>query len=75
LVQGKFSWQEGYGAFSYSKAEVPTIIQYIVDQTVHHKRKTFSEEYYDLLKQFEVDFDNRYIFKPVDVDYNVPDGT
>lgn len=75
LVQGKFSWQEGYGAFSYSKAEVPTIIQYIVDQTVHHKRKTFSEEYYDLLKQFEVDFDNRYIFKPVDVDHNVPDGT
>jgi putative transposase len=75
LVQGKFSWQEGYGAFSYSKSEVPTIIQYIINQTDHHKRKTFSEEYYELLKVFEVDFDDRYIFKPVNVDYSVPDGT
>ena len=75
LVQGKFSWQEGYGAFSYSKSEVPTIIQYIINQTNHHKRKTFSEEYYDMLKEFEVDFNDRYIFKPVNIDYNVPDGT
>lgn len=75
FLHGKFSWQEGYGAFSYSKSEVPTIIQYIINQTNRHKRKTFSEEYYDLLKEFEVDFDDRYIFKPVDVDYNVPDGT
>jgi REP element-mobilizing transposase RayT len=75
LIQGKFSWQEGYGAFSYSKSEVPAIIQYIINQTDHHKRKTFSEEYYDILKEFEVDFDNRYIFKPVQMDYTVPDGT
>ena len=75
FIQGKFSWQEGYGAFSYSKSEVPAIIQYIMEQTDHHKRKTFSEEYYDMLKEFEVDFDTRYIFKPVHVDYNGPDGT
>jgi putative transposase len=75
FVQGKFSWQEGYGAFSYSKSEVPTIIQYINNQTHHHRRKTFSEEYYELLKEFDVDFDDRYIFKPVNVDYSVPDGT
>src|SRR5664279_2801308 len=50
FVKGKFSWQEGYGAFSYSKSEVPTIIQYIIDLTHHHKRKTFTEEYYDMLK-------------------------
>jgi len=75
LVQGKFSWQEGYGAFSYSKSEVPTIIQYIMNQTNHHKRKTFSEEYSDLLKEFEVDFDDRYIFKPVNIDDSVPYGT
>jgi putative transposase len=75
LVQGKFSWQEGYGAFSYSKMEVPSIIQYIVNQTVHHKRKTFSEEYYAMLKEFEVDFDDRFIFKHVAVDYSVPNGT
>ena len=62
LVQGKFSWQEGYGAFSYSKSEVPSFIQYIFDQTNHHKRKTFFEEYYAMLKEFEIDFDDRYIF-------------
>jgi putative transposase len=75
LIRGKFSWQEGYGAFSYSKSEVPAIIQYILTQTVHHKVKTFTEEYYELLKEFEVDFDDRYLFKPVEVDYIVPDGT
>ncbi len=75
LVHSKFSWQEGYGAFSYSKAEVPAIIQYIINQTDHHKRKTFSEEYYELLQEFEVDFDDRFIFKPVNFDYSVPDGT
>jgi putative transposase len=75
LVHSKFSWQEGYGAFSYSKSEVPAIIQYIINQTDHHKRKTFSEEYYAMLKEFEVDFDDRFIFKPVNIDYSVPDGT
>jgi len=75
LIQGKFSWQEGYGAFSYSKSEVPTIIQYIINQTNHHKRKTFSEEYYAILQELEIDFDDRFIFNPVDIDYSVPDGT
>jgi REP element-mobilizing transposase RayT len=75
FVQDKFSWQEGYGAFSYCKSEVPAIIQYVINQTIHRKTKTFSEEYYVMLKDFEVDFDDRYIFKPVNVDYSVPDGT
>ena len=74
-LPGKFRWQEGYGAFSYRRAEIPAIIQYIINQTNHNKRKTFSEEYYDMLKEFEIDFDDRYIFKPVNVDYSVPDGT
>lgn len=75
LICGKFSWQEGYGAFSYSKSEVPNIIQYIINQTTHHKRKTFSEEYLDMLTEFEVDFDDKYVFKPIDIDYIVPAGT
>ena len=75
FVNGKFSWQEGYGAFSYSKSEVSGVIQYIMNQSVHHKRKTFTEEYSDMLKEFEVDFDEKYVFKPVGIDYNVPDGT
>ena len=75
LVPGKFSWQEGYGAFSYSKRELPYIIKYIENQQNHHKKKTFLEEYHQLLKEFEIDYDDRYIFKPVGIDYSVPDGT
>jgi REP element-mobilizing transposase RayT len=65
FVKGKFSWQEGYGAFSYSKSELHRIINYIESQEAHHKKETFIEEYLDFLKEFEVDFDDRYIFKPV----------
>ena len=73
FIKGKFSWQEGYGAFSYSKSELPKVIQYIRNQEEHHKKRTFIEEYEDLLKEFEIDYDERFVFKPVD--YIVPDGT
>ncbi len=75
LVRSKFSWQEGFGGFSYRKSEIPAIIQYILDQSIHHKRKSFLEEYQELLKEFEFDYDANYLFKPVPVDYIVPDGT
>ena len=75
FVRGKFSWQEGYGAFSYSKDELPKVIQYIANQPSHHKRKTFIEEYLEFLKEFEIDYDDRYVFKPVGVDYTVSEGT
>jgi REP element-mobilizing transposase RayT len=75
FVKGKFSWQEGYGAFSYCKKEMPEIINYVVNQTVHHKRKTFSEEYIEMLEEFEIEYDDRYVFNPVGIDYIVPDGT
>jgi REP element-mobilizing transposase RayT len=65
FVRGNFSWQEGYGAFSYSKSELHRVINYIERQEIHHKKITFIEEYLDFLKEFEVDFDDRYIFKPV----------
>ena len=74
FVRGKFSWQEGYGAFSYSKSELLNVIQYIDDQIIHHKRKTFIEEYHDLLREFEIDYDDRYVFKPVNINNIVPDG-
>jgi len=61
----RFSWQEGYGAFSYRKSEVPQIIQYIQNQEEHHRKKSFIEEYEELLKVFEVEYDQRYIFEPV----------
>ena len=74
-LKGKFSWQEGYGAFSYSKNDLPKVVDYINNQLLHHKRKTFSEEYIEILREFEIDFDDRYVFKPVGSDYFVPDGT
>jgi REP element-mobilizing transposase RayT len=66
FVQGRFSWQEGYGAFSYSKSSIKNVIDYIKNQELHHKKRTFIEEYRDFLKKFEVDFDERYIFKPIE---------
>lgn len=65
FVRGKFSWQEGYGAFSYSKSQLPAIIKYIENQEEHHKKKTFIEEYVEFLQKFDIEYEKRYIFKPV----------
>ena len=66
FINGKFSWQEGYGGFSYSKSQVNNVIDYIKRQEIHHRRKTFTEEYLEFLEKFEVPFDERYIFKSVE---------
>jgi len=66
LVKGKFSWQEGYGAFSYSKSQLPRVIKYIQNQDKHHKTRTFRDEYLALLEAHGIDYDERYIFKPID---------
>jgi len=58
-----FAWQEGYGAFSYSKSHVPDVIRYIQNQEVHHKKETFLDEYIKILKAFEIEYDKQYIFK------------
>ena len=65
LSEHRFAWQEGYGAFSYAKSQVPQVIRYIQNQEEHHRKKTFLEEYVEFLKVFEIDYDERYIFKPV----------
>jgi len=75
FIKGKFSWQEGYGAFSYRKSEISQIINYIKNQQEHHRRKSFTKEYLELLQEFHIDYDERYIFKPIGVNYFVPDGT
>jgi REP element-mobilizing transposase RayT len=62
-VAGRFSWQEGFGAFSYSRSQLGTVIRYIENQQKHHAKKTFRDEYIDLLEKFGVDYDRRYIFK------------
>lgn len=66
FVKDRFEWQSGYGAFSYSKSHIPAVIKYIENQETHHAKQTFIEEYKDLLDQFEVDYDERYIFKPLE---------
>src|SRR5690606_32718467 len=55
FVKGKFSWQAGYGAFSYARTEVPNVIHYIKNQELHHKSKTFKDEYLQLLKEFNIE--------------------
>ncbi len=62
-IRGKFSWQEGYGAFSYSKSQIDKVIKYILNQEQHHKKRTFKEEYIDFLKKFGIDYDERYLFE------------
>ena len=62
-LRGKFQWQDGYGAFSYSRSHLDTIYKYILNQEEHHKKMTFREEYIALLKKFEIDFDEKYLFE------------
>ncbi|MFN4146294.1 MAG: IS200/IS605 family transposase [Runella sp.] len=63
LTKQKFAWQEGFGAFSYGHSQLPSIIKYIEHQEEHHKKRTFIEEYKSFLKLFEIDFDEKYLFK------------
>jgi putative transposase len=62
-INGKFNWQEGFGAFSYSKNHLDNVVKYIMNQKEHHNKKSFKEEYLQFLKEFEVDFDERYLFE------------
>jgi REP element-mobilizing transposase RayT len=67
-MKGKFNWQEGFGAFSYSRSQIDTVIKYILRQEEHHKIRTFKDEYLGLLKKFEVEYDEQYLFKWVTID-------
>lgn len=62
-VIGRFSWQEGFGAFSYSRSQLGAVIRYIENQQKHHAKKSFREEYVSLLEHFGVEYDARYLFK------------
>jgi REP element-mobilizing transposase RayT len=62
-IFGKFEWQAGYGAFSYSRSEIDTVIKYINNQEEHHRKMSFKDEFLELLKRFEIDYDERYLFK------------
>ena len=66
FVVGKFSWQEGFGAFSYSQSQISRVSKYIENQETNHKKKTFREEYLDFLKAFNIEFDERYVYKEIE---------
>jgi putative transposase len=62
-ISGKFCWQEGYGAFSYSRSHLESVIRYILNQEKHHKKKSFKDEYIEFLEKFEIEFDEKYLFE------------
>ena len=65
-VAGRFSWQEGFGAFSYSHSQLTDVIRYIENQEQHHAKRGFQAEYIDFLEKFKVPYDKRYVFAPVE---------
>jgi len=61
--QLQFAWQEGYGAFTYGQSQVNDVIQYVLNQELHHRKRTFREEYFMFLKKFDVPYDPKYVFE------------
>ena len=65
-VKGKFSWQEGYGVFSYSHSHIDNVVKYVMDQEEHHKKKTFKQEYLTFLTKMNIPFEEQYLFDFID---------
>ena len=66
FISNAFSWQEGFGAFSYSKSQTEKVVEYILNQPLHHRRKSFREEYQDFLERFGIAYDEKYVFEYYD---------
>jgi REP element-mobilizing transposase RayT len=66
-----FSWQRGFGAFSYSRSHIDPVVKYVNNQEEHHQKRTFREEYLDLLNKFDVDYDEKYVFQFYDDLYDL----
>ena len=62
-VLGKFNWQDGFGAFTYSKSQIDSVAKYILNQSEHHKKKTFKDEYLSILKKLDIEYDEKYLFE------------
>jgi putative transposase len=62
-LAGEFAWQTGFGAFSCSKSQAQTVVEYILSQPVHHRKKTFKEEYLEFLEKFQVEYEEKYLFE------------
>ena len=68
IPRATFAWQEGFGAFSYSHSQIDTVVKYILNQEEHHRRRTFREEYEEMLREFAVEYDARYLFDWLDTE-------
>lgn len=68
ILPVSFRWQEGYGAFSYSKSHLNNVVKYIMNQPNHHKKRSFKDEYLEFLEKYEVVYDSKYLFDFKDED-------
>jgi putative transposase len=66
FVRGHFSWQSGYGAFSFSQSQIDNVVKYINNQEQHHKKKRFQEEYIQFLKNYNIPYNEKYILMDVE---------
>lgn len=67
-ISGKFNWQEGFGAFSYAKSQIDNVAKYIQNQEEHHRKKNFKEEYLEFLREFDMAYNEAYLFDWVEQD-------
>ncbi len=63
MIESKFEWQQGFGAFSYSKSQIENVYKYILNQEEHHKKRSFKEEYLEFLEKFEIEYDERFLWE------------
>jgi len=63
LSKFKFEWQKGYGAFTHSHSQIDLVVKYILSQEEHHKKRSFREEYFEILEKNEVQFKDEYVFE------------
>ena len=63
FIPSKFSWQDGFGAFTYSKSHIDNVVKYILNQPEHHKKQSFKDEYLKFLEKFEIEYDANYLFE------------
>ena len=63
LSKFRFEWQRGYGAFTYSHSQIDSVVKYILNQETHHQKRSFREEYLEILRKNEVEFKDEYVFE------------
>ena len=62
-IRGRFNWQEGFGAFSYSRSQLDSVSRYIRNQEKHHAKRSFKDEYLTLLERFDIEYEPKYLFE------------